>query len=161
MRKFVREVRAVSPEIRSAFLDIWIESKMLPLHVGNHRVLSDAMRILLPSYNGPPVRLFRGTGALGRRRRIYGLSWSADAAVAERFALERRQWPGGSVLLETLAPPEAIICQVNYPPSYTQDEIEDLRRECPDGIIVDYHQEMEYVVDRRHLNGVHVVRRYE
>lgn len=49
MRKVAREVHTVSPEIRSTFLNVWIESKMLPLRVGNHRALCDAARVLLPN----------------------------------------------------------------------------------------------------------------
>jgi hypothetical protein len=161
MRKFAREVQVVSPDVRSAFLHIWIESKMLPLRVGDHRALCDAARVLLPSYKGPSVRLFRGAGASERRRSIYGLSWSADAAAAERFAQERRAQDGGSVLLETLAPPEATIAQIDYPPPFSQGEIDDARREYPNASTSEFHQEREYVVDRRYLNTVTLVRRYE
>lgn len=111
MRKVARQVRAVSPQIQSAFKAVWLESKMLPLRVGDHRALCNAARLLLPKYSGPPVRLFRGAGSNERRRRIYGLSWSADVACATRFADGRRVWTGGSVLLETLAAPKAIICK--------------------------------------------------
>src|SRR4029077_9200884 len=84
-------------------------SKTLPRRVGDHRALCDAARVLLPKYRGPAVHLFRGAGALERRRRAYGMSWSADVAAAGRFAEEHRVMDGGSVLLETVAPPEAII----------------------------------------------------
>jgi hypothetical protein len=119
IRKCAREVRTGNPKIQSAFLSVWIKSKMLPLLVDDHRALCDAARVLLPSYQGPPVRLFRGAGAAERRRRIYGVSWSADVAVAERFALERQVMDGGSVLLETLAPSMGIICAVDYPKPMT------------------------------------------
>ena len=160
MRKVVREVRAVSPQIRSAFQAVWIESKMLPLHVGNHRALCNAARLLLPKYSGPPVRLFRGAGAAERRRRIYGLSWSADIDCATRFADGRRVWDGGSVLFETLAASEAIICKITYPPPLTQKEIKALKRKYPRITIDEFHEEQEYLVDRRYLNVVKVVRRY-
>jgi hypothetical protein len=160
MRKVVRESRTVSPKIQSAFLSVWIESNMLPLFVGDHRALCDAARLLLPSYQGPSVRLFRGAGAAERRRRIYGVSWSADVAVAERFARERRVMDGGSVLLETLAPSAGVICAVDYPKPRTQAEIEKLKRGHPNVAVSEFHEEREYVVDRRHLEAVTVVRRY-
>jgi len=64
------------------------------------------------------------------------------------------------VLLETLAPPAAIICAVDYPEPATQDEIEKLKREHPNADFDEFHEEREYVIDRRHLNAVIVVRRY-
>jgi hypothetical protein len=165
MRKVAKEVRVVNPEIQSAFRSVWIESKMLPLTVGDHRALCDAARLSLP-HSGPAVRLFRGAGAFERRRGIYGPSRSADAAAAERFALGRRVMDGGSVLLETLAPRAAIISAIDDPPPPTRDEIHDLKRECldlvNDELVIDeFHDEREYVVDRRYLNAVTVVRRYE
>lgn len=161
MRKVAREVRAVSPAIQSAFQRVWIESKMLPLSVGDHRALCDAARLLLPKYSGPAIRLFRGAGAAERRRRIFGLSWSANVETAERFARERRVMDGGSVLLETLATPEAIICEINYPRPLTQNEIKECRRVCLEVVIDEFHEEREYVVDRRYLKAVSVMRRYE
>ena len=46
MRTLARQVRAVSPKIQSAFLRVWMESKMLPLVVGDYRALCDAARVL-------------------------------------------------------------------------------------------------------------------
>jgi hypothetical protein len=66
----------------------------------------------------------------------------------------------GSVLLETLAPPAAIICAVDYPEPLTQIEMEKLKREHPNVEINGLHEEREYVVDRRHLNAVIVLRRF-
>ena len=102
MRAVAKRVKSVSPDVQQAFLQIWIEHKNLPLTVGD-LPLCDAARVLLPSYRGPAVRLFRGAAAGERRKRIYGLCWSVDIAAAERFAEDRRQWNGGSVVLETLA----------------------------------------------------------
>ena len=133
---------------------------MLPLSVGDHRALCNATSVLLPRYRGPAVRLFRGAGAAERRRRIYGISWSADVEVADRFARERQVMDGGSVVLETVAPTAAIISAVDYPKPFTQEEIERFKREHPDSLIIEFHEEREYVVDRRRLDAVTVVRRY-
>jgi len=160
MRKVAREVRAVSPQIQSAFQAVWIESKMLPRSVGNHRALCNAARLLLSKYSGPPVRLFRGAGAAERRRRIYGLSWSENVECATRFADGRRMWAGGSVLLETRAAPKAIICKITYPKPLTQKEIKAFKRKYPGITIDEFHDEQEYLIDRRYLSVVKVVRRY-
>ena len=160
IRRVARKVRRVSPKIRSAFQDVWIQSKMLPLHVGDNRALCDAAKVLMPRYRGPAVRLFRGAAAGERRRRSYGMSWSADVSIAERFARGRQVWNGGSVLLETRAPPAAIICAVDYPKPLTEQEIARIRREHPHIHITEFHEEREYVVDRRCLNSVAVVCRY-
>jgi hypothetical protein len=141
IRKIAREVSEVSPDVRSAFLSIWIQTKMLPLTVRDHRALCTAARVLLPPYSGPPLRLFRGASANERRRRTYGISWTSDLEIADNFAQERRCWNGGSVLLETVAPREAIICAISEASGNLYDE-------------------REFAVDRRDLHAVRVVRRY-
>lgn len=105
MRAVVKQVQAVSPDIQQAFLSVWIESKRLPREVDDHRTMCAAARVLLPRYQGPAVRLFRGAWIGERRRRIYGLSWTAEVSEAERFARDRQGWEGGSVVLETLTLP--------------------------------------------------------
>jgi hypothetical protein len=105
----VAKLGRVSREIQDAFVSIWIERKMLPLTVADRRIVSDALRILMPrSYSGPCLTVFRGAGAHERRRRIYGFSWSTDSAVARKFAENWAQLPPGGVVLKTSAPPEAI-----------------------------------------------------
>ena len=133
----VRLLRTVKPAIKQSFLTIWIESKHLALTAGDHRAVADALHVLMPRYEGCTVRLFRGASAHERRRRIYGLSWSGDADVADRFARDWQRLDEGGVLLETLAPPNAVIS-------------------APGG----HYHEREYLVDRRHLRGVKVVRKY-
>jgi len=161
MRAVGRQVQTVSPEIQQAFLSVvWLQSNNLRGRVGDDRALCAAARVLLPSYQGPIMRLFRGAPADERRRRTYGLCWTAKFAVAEIFARDKQTNNRGSVLLETLAPPEAIICAVAYPEPFTQDEIARLRGDYPNVEIIEFHGEGEYVVDRRHLNAVTVVRRY-
>jgi hypothetical protein len=85
--KGIATLPSVSPEIQQAFLfRVWITSKMLPLRVDNRRVLANALRLLLPGYAGPPIRVYRGAGAHERRRRVYGFSWTTDIEEARRFA---------------------------------------------------------------------------
>jgi hypothetical protein len=105
----VAKLGRVSREIQDAFVSIWIERKTLPLKVGDRRIVSNALRVLMPKcYSGPCLTVFRGAGAHERRRRIYGFSWSTDPAVARKFAEHWAQLPSGGVVLKTLAPPEAV-----------------------------------------------------
>lgn len=69
------------------------------------------------------------------------MSWSASREVADSFAQGYWRWAkGGSVLLETLAPPEAIVSAVAHN--------------------FDRYGEAEYILDRRQLREVAVVARY-
>jgi hypothetical protein len=111
------------------------------LEVGDDLLLIRALRVVLPPYRGPTVTLFRGDGARNCRRRTYGLSWTSELAVAEDFA--NREWrttEGGSVVLETLAPPDAILCAP--------------------GLHDDRYGENEYLIDRRRLGRVTVLQRF-
>ncbi|HEY5065826.1 MAG TPA: hypothetical protein VIJ04_13495, partial [Xanthobacteraceae bacterium] len=112
VRKIAREVSQVGPDVQSAFLSVWIQTQVLPLKVGDHGALCTAARVLMPPYRGPSVRLYRGASDSERRRRIYGISWTSDIKTAEKFAEECSQFDEGSVLLETIAPPEAIVCDI-------------------------------------------------
>jgi len=123
---YVAKLPRVSPEVQAAFVAVWIESKNLPLSVGNRPVLARALRVLLPGgYYGPPLMLYRGTGRHERRRRLYGFSWTIELAVARKFA---ERWatpvPGvvtEGVILQTLAPPEAIML-IRQPEDYYDEE---------------------------------------
>jgi hypothetical protein len=108
----IAKLPRLTPSVQAAFLGIWIESKMLSRRVGNRRVLSAALRVLLPpvNYSGPPLLLYRGARGQERRRRLYGFSWTMDLAVARGFA---KPWaepvPGPvreGIILQTLAPPD-------------------------------------------------------
>ena len=67
------------------------------------------------------------------------------------------------MLLETVASPDAIICAVDYPQPPTAHEVASVRKEHPNISIDDlqFHEEREYVIDRRLLGTVTVVRRYQ
>lgn len=134
----VARLSAVAPEIRKAFLPIWVASKMLPLSVGNRAVLARALRLLLPrNYLGEPLTLYRGATARERRFGAYGFSWTVDRNIARNFA-EKWKTDGG-VLLETVATPEAVLL-VRKPE--------------------DYYDEGEVVLDPFRLGKVHVVERF-
>ncbi|MGH6670443.1 MAG: hypothetical protein ACRECV_00525 [Xanthobacteraceae bacterium] len=125
--------------------------QMLDLHsTKGHRlreevgdlVLIDAYRSVLPPYTGPKRLLYRGDGAQNRRYRTYGLSWTTDVDQARGFARGWRIADGGSVLLETMAEPDAIIAA----PAEHENML------CP--------EECEYIVDRRRLGKVKVLERF-
>jgi hypothetical protein len=67
---------------------------------------------------------------------------------------------GGSVVMETLAPPRAILHQVEYPEPFTAAEIEEFRKDHPKTEFLEFHEEREYLLDRRHLGPVGVLTRY-
>lgn len=140
--KQVAKLPGTSPEIRAAFLGVWIETKMLPLKVGNRRVLADGLRVLMPAgtYQGPPLQLYRGASWGERCRRLYGFSWTRDVEIATKFG---EHWNGGGywggALLSTFAPAEAVHL-------FRDDE--------------DYYDEREVVVDPFKLTDIKVVRRF-
>jgi hypothetical protein len=158
-RQIVRERPAIIPEIRRAFLAAWIETKSIRLQVGDDRAVIAGLRVLLPPWHGGAKRLFRGARFTERRRRIYGMSWTTSIAAAERFARDRR-FLEDSVVLETSAPARAIIAAIKYPKPFTPVEIKRIRRDDPTAHFSEYHDEREYIVDRRHLTDIKVVRRY-
>jgi hypothetical protein len=145
----VGKLPSVSAEIQCAFLPIWIESKHLALRVGHRPTMASALRVLLPgNYQGPPLRLYRGTGSRERQCHRYGFSWTTDVAVARDFA-ERWARPlrpifpeqlpiHGGVILQTVVSPDAVL----------------LIRE-PE----DYYDEGEVVVDPYRLGKVEVAER--
>jgi hypothetical protein len=133
----------VSEDMRQAMLRVWITSgDHLRSEVTDDLILKAGLRALLPRYQGPAVTLYRGDSLWNRRRRTYGLSWTTDEEVADGFAQGLwRTMHGGSVVLYTVAEPEAVICAVET------DE--------------DRYGETEYLIDRRALKSVGVVRRYD
>jgi hypothetical protein len=113
--------------------------------VSDDVALINAFRIVLPRYRGSRVvRLYRGQNALPPRSRTYGVFWTPSRALAERF---RDSWLQdrrvSAVILETLAPPDAIISKI------------DIRIDFADGCF----QPELYVVDRQRLRRVKVVSR--
>ncbi len=141
-----------SPDMQRAFEQLWMEHKYMAPAVGDHRLVVAVARKLLTPYCGPAVRLFRGTHRQERQWHQYGLSWTADRVAAERFAEPIHGSDG--VVLETLALPPAIIHQMNYPKPITDQERAGILRECPDAHFDEYHDEREYLVDRKFLTAV-------
>jgi hypothetical protein len=143
MRAIARLDRDPPRSFREGMLRVWIRNgEHIRQETGDDLLLVKALQALLPPYDGPTLRIWRGDSAWNRRCRTYGLSWSRDLEIAEGFA--RGMWQtvrGGSVLLEADAAPEAIVCVVEA------DE--------------DQYGEKEILVDRRRLKGVRVLARYD
>jgi hypothetical protein len=151
----IAKLPRVSAKIQETFVPIWVEHKMLPLTVGDRPLLAKALRVLLPGgYSGPPLTVYRGAGSGERRRRIYGFSWTTDAAVARRFA---EHWakplpafgtsrPDQGVVLQTSVPREAVLL-IRKPGDYY------IRKPG------DYYDEGEVVVDPFRLGRIKVVER--
>ena len=137
----VARLPAVSRGMQEAFLPIWVEHKMLPLVVGNRRVLADALRVLMRSdYAGPPLTLYRGACSSERRRRLYGFSWTTDFPTARKFAEHwaKPELQSEGIVLQAVVPTENILL-VRKPE--------------------DYYDEGEVVVDPYGIGRVKVVER--
>jgi hypothetical protein len=132
----------VPKHFRQVFLRMWLSNgDSLRSDVDDDLVLTRALRVLLPAYKGPARTLYRGDGFRNRKGRTYGLAWSSSRSVAEHFAVDRAKlYKEGTVLLVATVPPENIICNLG-------------RRD-------NRYGENEYLVDRRGLVGVRVLRRY-
>ena len=82
LRAIVRDISEVTPDIQDAFLQVWVQTKMLGLRVDNNRMLCRALRVLMPGFKGEAVRPFRGASAGERRRAAYGVSWTSSLSTA-------------------------------------------------------------------------------
>jgi hypothetical protein len=137
--KAIRNLPPLSIDIRERFVWVWLEwGDSLRSQVNNDVVLLDALWKLLPPYKGPAMTLYRGELFANRQYRTYGMSWTKYRDMGEGYA-KLRSCPGGSVLLETIAEPGAIICA------------------CPRS---EDKGEGEFVVDRRRLGKVRVLERF-
>jgi hypothetical protein len=120
----VSRLPEVSQEIRSAFLNVWVEMNVLPLRVGDRRTLANALKILMPPV-GPraPMILYRGASWWERTRRRYGFSWTSRLDIARCFGEHWKQIPHGGVILRTVAPPEAILLVREDVGDYDEGEV--------------------------------------
>ena len=156
----IAKLQDVPVEFQKAFQSAWIATKCIPLKTRNHSILCAALRTMFPLYTGPAVRLFRGAGFNEFRRRQYSLSWTDDRATAERFARDYSGLLHGSVVLETVAPAAAIIAKIEYPEPWTNSEREEILREHPNTRFDEYHDEREFLVDRRELGTVTIAQQF-
>jgi hypothetical protein len=137
----VAKLPAVAPAAQDRFLHLWLSTKELPRRVGDPKTLVAGLRKLFPRpVVTEPMLLYRGAEQSELRRRK-GFSWTVRIEKAREFAERFRNWEKGGVVLETVAPPEAIL----------------LVRGSPDP---EYYDESEVVVDPFLLGTVRVVERH-
>ncbi len=99
------------PEISTGFHTLWTEmGHRIREQVLDDNLLCDALRIMLPVYIGPGLKLYRGESVDRWKKQYYGFAWTEEIDIARMFArgLKGDYGPGG-VLLSTDAPTEAII----------------------------------------------------
>jgi hypothetical protein len=119
------ELGTVHPEAQAGFLDTWRRAPtyMFREYVGDDDLYFRGLRVLLPSYDGPPTMLYRGQVDGDP----IGTSWSRSYHIAKKFALY--SWNNvnpitlktdskpreNSVVLRTLASVEIICapCKIN------------------------------------------------
>jgi hypothetical protein len=148
-------VAEISPQIKQTFQQAWLEHKHMGLKIGSRPLLCRALRQLLPPYCGPAVTLYRGATLQGWRD---GVSWTSDIKIARLFFREDfTSLPDGPtpVIIKTLAPPEAIICRIEYPPPFTDAE----KAETPGASFMEFHDEQEYIVDSSLLIDFEIIER--
>ena len=124
-------------EFRALFTEVWVHhGDSIRSDVDSDRDLIAGLRALLVPYHGPaPLTVYRGDSFYNRRRRSHGLSWTTDPEVARGFANGIwRTFTGGSVVVRTDAPADAIISV----PGSAEDEV---------------------IIDRRRLGSIDVIER--
>lgn len=128
------------PAAQAKFLDTWarVGGSLMIKETGDDDLFFSALRVLMPSYEGSSIQLWRGQ----RANDPLGFSWSRSLHIAVKFALfgtanvnplslpKRLPSCEGAALLNTEASPRDIVCAP-----------------CLHG-----HLEGEYVVDPRGLS---------
>jgi hypothetical protein len=140
MRRIANMNCKVNPQMRLLMYRVWSHhgDYIRPM-VSDDLLLIRALRKLLPAYGGGPKKLYRGESAENRKNQTYGLSWTPRKTIARGYCSYNQAY-APSVLLMTVAPPEAIIVGVRK--------------------AYDDYGDHEYLVDRRYLNRVEVVEKH-
>jgi hypothetical protein len=109
-----------SEAVRWRFLMIWVESAHLQ-NRADRRTMANALRVLTAGYFGPSLTLYRGALMRERRSHCYKFAWTTDIRAARDFARGKANISSeaclaglkadDAVVLETVAPPEAILHQ--------------------------------------------------
>jgi hypothetical protein len=139
LRLLRRSGKAVHPAVQTHLAQTWQRmADTWRSSINDDRLLLDTLRLLLPTYSGPAIVVYRGDASASERDGRYGLCWSGDKEVARQHAENDwwRECEGGSVLVEAYAPTEAVI-------HILEDRTED-----------------EYVIDRRRLRDIRVLERF-
>lgn len=94
----------------------------------------DALKMLVPPYSGPSLKLYRGELEARHQNRIYGIAWTSRLEAAVVFARRREPDEGTGVVLEIDATPSMIVVR------------------CEDSHL--WNHEQEYIIDPRHIQEV-------
>ena len=130
------------PEISTGFHTLWTErGHRIREQAKDDDLLRDALRILLPVYVGPGLKLYRGESVDRWKTQTYGFAWTEKIDIARMLARGLNAVAGqGGVLLSADAPTEAIIAEHNEHTIYLG--------------------EYEYVVDWRQLREITPLERF-
>jgi hypothetical protein len=101
-------------------------------------------RIFLPQYRGPALTLYRGC-VEGNERRI---NWTKSVSIARHFALSRTDFMSEKLVVRTIVPASAIIC----------DTCEFMRKGAEEEVILDPTMLGEIEVIESYEPGSHRVR---
>ena len=109
------EIGKPHPEISTRFHTLWYEmGHRIREQVLDDDLLRDAVRIVLPAYVGPGLKLYRGESVDRWKTEAYGFAWTDKIDFARIIARGLNAMPGqGGVLLSAEAPTEAIIAGLN------------------------------------------------
>lgn len=96
--------------LRECFHTRWTESHpYIRQLVGDDALLMGMLWSWLPPYVGSSMQLYRGENIDRFQQGVIGTAWSKNKKIAEMFAYGLNARDSGGVVLETNAPPEAII----------------------------------------------------
>jgi hypothetical protein len=134
--QFLADVKHFSDKARAAFLAIWTECGHHIRREVADDVVAGCSATSTSPYSGPSVRLYRGEPWKDFSVQRHGICWSSDQEAATIYARGLNAMAGGGgLLIETLAPTDAIIFKA-----------------ATTGVC---GWEFEYVVDRRRLVEIH------
>ena len=129
----------VHDSIQEGFHTEWtIRGHRIREQAADDALLLKALHVLLPTYRGSELTLFRGESASRYNGCAMGFAWTTSEDTARMFARGlNAMHAGGGVLLSTHAPSEAIIAGPSKHSAYLQEN--------------------EYVVDWRALRQIDLV----
>lgn len=134
-------VIAGNPGLRSHFHTVWTEcGHRMREQYGDDNTLVDLLWMLLPSYEGPDITLYRGENVDRWEDGHLGFCWTPRMDKAKMFGNGLNAVERGGVLLRCIVRREAIICG----PS-------------PHSVYLDEH---ETTVDPSRLENVEEIERY-
>jgi hypothetical protein len=126
-------------DLGRALLGFWISYGFhIASSLKGDLILVDAFKYLLPPYDGPALKLYRGELHSRHVERTYGFSWTSNLSVATMFASRRQiTGEGRAVTLEIEATSEMIAVLPGKHTSWLGEE--------------------EYVIDPRLIEAVRVL----